>query len=127
MKNIFMMIVVTTLTGCTTLHGVTNSKGSGVSQTYKQPYERVWDASLRVVNESELAMVNFDKNKGRIIAESGVSGFSWGEKVAVFVAKENNSTTKVEVVSKRALKTNITAKNWSYEILHRIRELLENI
>jgi hypothetical protein len=59
-----------------------------------------------------------------VLAERGATLFSWGEKVAVFVAKANVTETKVEVVSKRALATNIIAPNWESEVLQRVAQLL---
>ncbi len=52
---------------------------------------------------------------------------SYGENVAIFVEKVDESQTKVEVVSKRTLATNITAADWAPRIHKRLAELLTQI
>ena len=44
--------------------------------------------------------------------------------MAVFVSKVDDARTTVEVVSKKALATNIFASNWERPILDRITELV---
>jgi hypothetical protein len=42
----------------------------------------------------------------------------------VFLVEVSSSRTEVEVVSKRALATNVTAQNWESPILDRIEDIL---
>jgi hypothetical protein len=54
----------------------------------------------------------------------GISPFSLGENVAVFVDRADNQRTRVEVVSLKVMPTNIFAPNWEAPILNRISERL---
>lgn len=54
-----------------------------------------------------------NKAEGTLLAERTMTAFSWGEKVAIFVDRVTGKvSTRVEVVSKRALATNVTAPDW---------------
>ena len=100
--------------GCSTLADAEAAKGSGKSKIYDQAYNDVWLAVVETVKASGLSMATEDKEKGTILAHGAVSPFSWGENVAVFVEDAGGKTrTRVEVMNKRVLATNITAKDWS--------------
>jgi hypothetical protein len=125
MKYLVIVASLLTFTGCTTLQDAKNARGTGKFENYSSSFDNVWDASISVVEESKLDLVSQNKEQGEILAQKGMSAFSYGENVAVFVEEVTPNETKVEVVSKRALETNIVAKNWSNYILTKIRELLE--
>lgn len=108
------------VSGCTTLADARLAEGSGTKKTFNAGYEQVWDATLKSVKSVGLEVASEDKSKGQIMAQGGVSAFSWGENVAVFVLKKDSNATEVEVVSKRALATNVTASDWSDDILEKI-------
>ena len=67
-------------------------------------------------------MVSSNEKEGTILAETAMSAFSYGEAIAVFVQKLDVSQTRVEVVSKRRLATNILAYNWENRILDKLSE-----
>lgn len=125
MKYLILAVSLLVGSGCTTLQDAKSARGTGKSENYQHSYDKVWDASIEVVQQSNLDLVAQNKEQGEILAQKGMSAFSYGENVAVFVEAVSPSETKVEVVSKRALETNIVAKNWSNYFLTKIRELLE--
>jgi hypothetical protein len=103
--------------GCATLADAQAAKGSGTSKVYDKPYDVVWDAVLESVKSSGLSLVSENKEKGSILAQGAISAFSWGENVAIYVEDVGGKIkTRVEVVNKRALATNITAANWERRI-----------
>ncbi|HTF94653.1 MAG TPA: hypothetical protein VL995_00840 [Cellvibrio sp.] len=113
MRKLIAALSIFVLAGCSTLKDAQDAKGTGVQQTYNKPYDVVWAKTVEVVQESKLELVAKDKEGGSILAQKSMSAFSYGENVAVYVEKKSDSVTVVEVVSKRALATNITARNWS--------------
>lgn len=118
MKKLLVLIAVALAAflnaGCSTLADAKAARGSGVSKTYDQPYDAVWDAVLASVKESGLDLVSGDKGTGTVLAQRGMTAFSYGENVAVFVDRvDGKVSTRVEVVNKRTLATNITAADWS--------------
>jgi hypothetical protein len=78
-----------------------------------------------VVRRAGLNVVSSDKIKGEILAESGIGAFSYGENVAVFVTElDKTPQTKVEIVNKRVLATNITATDWDENLLRSLDAIL---
>lgn len=66
-----------------------------------------------------------DKGKGEILAQRSMTFFSYGENVAIYVERTGEpSETQVEVISKRALATNITATNWEAIIFDGLDKIL---
>jgi hypothetical protein len=71
-----------------------------------------------------LEIASKNREEGYVLAQKGITAFSYGENVAVFVEKIDDQSTKVEVVSKKAMATNIFAWNWEKPILDRLSEIL---
>ncbi len=124
MKRLLILLCAFTIAGCTTLHDATSARGTGVSRTFERPFDSVWDAALLAVSESKLDLVASQRDRGEILAQRGMSAFSYGENVAIFVTEIATDSTTVEVVSKRALATNVIAKNWTSELLNTIEQSL---
>lgn len=111
--------------GCATLADSQAAKGTGMSKVYDQSYDVVWDAVVETVKSSDLALVSENKEKGTILAQGAVSAFSWGENVAIFVEDAGGKLkTRVEVVNKRAVATNIFAADWETRILEALDKRL---
>ena len=51
--------------------------------------------------------------KGYIYAEGPFALWSWGEWVAVYMEKIDDNNTKVEIVSRKKVATNVLATDWS--------------
>lgn len=111
--------------GCSTLADAQASKGTGSSKVYNKPFDVVWGAVIETVRSSGLALVSDNKETGSILAQGGISAFSWGENVAIYVEDVGGKVrTRVEVVNKRALATNITAADWESRILEALDKRL---
>ena len=114
------------VSGCSTLADAQAAKGQGTSKVYAKDYETVWEATKEVVANSGLDLVAENKEKGTILAQRAMTAFSYGEHVAIFVeAEKETNKTKVEVVNKRALATNITAANWESTLIRALDKKLE--
>lgn len=125
LKNILLLITLAVTAGCTTLADSVAGKGTGVAKTYNYSKEDIWPLAVNAVNSSDLALVSSSKETGVILAQRGITAFSYGENVAVFVDSETDSTCTVEVVSKRAMQTNVFAPDWSAKILNEITYQLD--
>lgn len=126
--SIFLPILFFTcisfFTGCATLASVRAEKGSGTSRVFPAPVETVWTTTLQATSTLGLSIAVSNEKESYILAETGISAFSWGEKVAVFVDKVDDSHARVEVVSKRVVTTNVFAYSWENRILDKVDELL---
>jgi hypothetical protein len=55
-----------------------------------------------------------------VLAQRGITAFSYGENVAVFVEKIEPAKSSVEVVSKKAMSTNVFAPDWAKPIFEQL-------
>jgi hypothetical protein len=101
--------------GCTTTQGLKSPTGAvptdGESRFYAHPRETVFKAVLRVLPGLELSLVEADPDMRFILAQRGMTAFSNGENVGVYIEAEGDGM-RVTVVSRRRVMTNITAKNF---------------
>jgi hypothetical protein len=104
------------ISGCSTLSDARNAEGSGVKRTYQATMKQTWDASLTALRNLNLSIASENEQKGYILAQRGMSAFSYGENIALFVRKQSESSCTVEVVSKKAMTTNIFAPDWSQDV-----------
>lgn len=128
MKSFYSLAIAALIflaSGCTTMQDASHGKGEGTSETFNHPYHDVWDAVVEGVKATSLKLVSQNKLEGKILAQKGMTPFSYGENVAVFVTTIDSRSTEVEVVSKKAMYTNILAKNWSNDILRETRKALD--
>ena len=117
-----MIVGFTTLliAGCSTLADTKKSEGVGKRVTYSKSIDEVWPLAILSLNDVGLDVIEENKSQGYVLAKKGMSAFSYGENVAIFVKKVDNSNTSVEVVSKRVLATTVFAKDWTDEIFMKL-------
>lgn len=120
----FALLLAAALGGCATVETAKEQLDAGSSRTYPASLEAVWDAALKAVRSVGLTVTEADKSTSTISAERSVTALSWGERVAVRVTKKGEVETQVQVMSKAALATNVTAKNFEPAILDRIAAIL---
>lgn len=117
--------VLAVTSGCATLDDARASKGSGTFRVFPVEKEAVWQALPGVLKELDVKLVEENRERGYLLATNGWSGFSYGERVAVFVDPSRETTgTRVEVVSKRVLATTVLGPNWELPILDKLGERL---
>lgn len=124
MKILIITFLTLALTGCTTLSDARLAKGTGMTRSYSASFDKTWAGAMCSVNALGLPIAAENKSEGYILAQRGISAFSYGENVAVFVRKESSRQTSVEVISKKALQTTIFAPNWEPKILDGINGCL---
>lgn len=126
---VFIALAVTAfMSGCSTLADARSAKGTGSAREYSASVDEVWKAMPTVLAELSLPLVGDNKAEGYILAQRGITAFSYGENVAIFVESVNGVTrTRVEVVSKKSMATNVFAPDWSKEILDKLGERLKKI
>lgn len=109
--SVMLPLALSLVGGCTTLADARNDKGHGTARIYKAPFEKVWEAVPKALNNLGLSMAGENKEEGYILGQKGPTALSPGENVAVFVEKITDDQTKVEVVSKKSIKADILAKD----------------
>jgi len=111
--------------GCATLADARAARGTGEARIYDVPADAVWTALPGVLKEAGLDFVGDNRQEGYALAQRGISLLSYGEHVAIFVQEMRpGPKTRVEVVSKKAMATNVLAPNWEGEILDKLGQKL---
>jgi hypothetical protein len=111
--------------GCSTLADARKARGTGEARIYDVPPDAVWGALPAVIQEVGLEYVGENRQEGYTLAQRGITPLSYGEHVAIFVDPARpGSKTRVEVVSKKAMATNVLVPNWESEILDKLGQKL---
>lgn len=109
----FIVCTLILASGCSTLADARAARGEGTTRIYDRPYDQVWMAAISTVRASGLALIVDNRSEGLILAQGAAGAFSWGENVAIYVEDAGGKVkTRVEIINKRALATNITAPDW---------------
>lgn len=106
--------------GCASTDTVKEAAGQGVARSYQAAYDPVFDAALGAAKASNLEVVESDRPTGRLVLSHGVTLWSWGERIAVFVRRKDAARTEVEVVSKPVMSPLNFPPDWQRILLERI-------
>ena len=122
------LIVAFLSPGCATTSTVKHAEGKGTAKIYAYPLTAVLPKTRRALGTLGLQIVEATQSEGgnraSLIAEKGLSAFSYGERVALFLVQTDPGHTSVEVVSKKVIATNIFAKNWTKDIFDTLDSLM---
>lgn len=122
---LFIVFAFLFQSACTTVSDAKAGRGTGEVRVYPRAKDLVWDVVLDVLGTTELKIVSKDKDEGVILAKRGMTGFSYGEKVAIFVEDINDgAATRVELVNKRAVSSNTDAADWATLLFNRLDKVL---
>lgn len=128
MKKLFLLTIAalfsTITVGCASLGSVSSLKGYGHSRIYNFPYQTIWDAVPKAMQSLKLPVDFTDEKEGRILTDTPVTLWSYGEAIAVFVTRVDDFHTNVEVVSRKKLGTNIFAFSYQDRILNALNKEL---
>lgn len=114
------VLTLVLLQGCTTLADARKAEGEGSKRVYAASVDTTWDAAVKALEKLKLDIATQNKSDGYILAQRGMSLFSAGENVAIFIKKKGSTESEVEIVSKKAMKTNIFAPDWTDDIYKEI-------
>jgi len=99
--------------GCNSIESVKSTRGTGKTVAYAVDFKTAWAALPPAIKAVGLEVAEVNEGGRTITAESGMNLLSYGSRVAIFVEETGPKATRVEVVSKRVIATNITAKDWT--------------
>ena len=125
LSTLFIVLALLFQSGCTTVSDAKADRGTGEARVYPRSKDLVWDVLLDVLGTTDLKIVSTDKDEGVVLAKRGMTGFSYGEKVAIFVEEINEgASTRVELVNKRAVSSNTDAADWATILFNRLDKVL---
>ncbi len=87
------------ISGCATMADAKNARGAGEAATYKASFEDIWAALPAAVTQAGLEFVSASRDDRSVLAQRGITAFSYGENVAIFVDQARADAQRVEVVS----------------------------
>lgn len=123
--SFFMLLLVGLASlGCTTMKNVETAEGTGHKKVFNSSFDSVWTATLLTLGTLPLNIEKNSKKEGQILAHRTVTVTSWGENVGIFIRKFSNTSTSLEVVSKKVVSGNIFATDWSQEIVEKVSSRL---
>jgi len=117
---LIIVFIVMITGGCASTETVKEAEGEGISRIFSYAFEPVYEATISAAKEQGLEVVESDKKSGRLILAHGVTLWSWGERIAVFVKPLSNNETEVEVVSKPVLAPLNFPPDWQNILLDQI-------
>ncbi|MBX3589309.1 MAG: hypothetical protein KF755_00250 [Burkholderiaceae bacterium] len=120
LAHLVIPLVAAFVVGCASTETVKEAKGQGVTRTYAYAYQPVYDATLAAAKTKSLEVVESDKANGRVVLSHGVTLWSWGERIAVFIRPVTNRSTEVEIVSKPVLSPLNFPPDWQRILLDQI-------
>jgi len=125
LSALFIVIAFLFQSGCATVGDAEAERGTGEVRVYPRSKDLVWDVLLDVLSTTDLEIVSKDQDEGVVLAKRGMTEFSYGERVAIFVEEINEgASTRVELINKRAVKSNTTAVDWATILFNRLDKVL---
>lgn len=116
------MLVIASCTGCANLSTAENEPlNAGATRLFNGDYDRVLNATRIALADSGLE-VNSEKPCSigtMLLAQRGVTAWSWGESVRAIVSP-TKAGTAVRILTDRALAFNVTAKDFAENIFTNI-------
>ena len=93
------IMLAATLSGCASTESVKASQQESVHRVYAAPYNAVYAATLAAAKAQKLELVESDPAAGRIVVSHGISLWSWGERIAIWLHRLNESNTDVAIAT----------------------------
>jgi hypothetical protein len=119
------LFIVVMVSGCASMADVRPGDGK-VLIIRDRSYEDIWEAAVQVARE-HFEIREQDKAKGTIRAERTAHFNSWGEWVGIFVTPTmpDANRYRVEVVSRRKSRGQISGQGWEGKTLRDLRDVLD--
>ncbi len=93
--------------GCATLDDVIKAKKSGMTRVYDVSFNQAWKIAKRVFRWEGSDSIEEHKKEGYMLTSSGVNLITYGTVMGAWVEPIGDNKTKVTVVTKRRIATNL--------------------
>ena len=94
-------------TGCATLSDVVQSKNDGMVQVYPVTSDQAWSIALKVFRWEGSDAIEEHRSEGYMLTSSGINFYSYGTVMGAWIEPLAPAETRVTVVTKRRLQTNV--------------------
>jgi len=93
--------------GCSTTSDVLKAKSEGTSQVYPVNADQAWNIARTVFRWEGADSIEEHRSEGYMLTSSGMDLVSYGTVMGAWVDPVDKNNTKVTVVTKRRLSTNV--------------------
>jgi hypothetical protein len=101
------LLVLSGLTGCRTLADVTRAKDEGTSQIYSVDADQAWKIAMTVFRWEGSDAIEEHRAEGYMLTSSGATVGTMGAVMGAWIDPVIEGQTKVTVVTKRRVATNL--------------------
>jgi len=102
-----VVLVALVLAGCSTTGDALRDKQNGTAEVYPVNQDQAWDIARTVFRWEGADAIEEHKSEGYMVTSSGMNLVSYGTVMAAWVEPAVDDSSKVTVVTKRRLATNL--------------------
>ena len=103
----FSLLCAFVVAGCANISDALKAKDEGSVTTYNVDFEQAWKIARTVLRWEDAETIEEHKDENYMVTTVGQNFVSAGSVVAVWVEPADKSNTKVTIVTKRKMQTNI--------------------
>lgn len=103
----FIFIITVIIIGCATMSDVLKDKEEGTAAIYKIDKDTAWDIAKTVLRWEDSETIEENKLSNYMLTTVGRNFVSEGSLVGVWVEPVNEEETKITIVTKRKVQTNL--------------------
>lgn len=109
MRNILAVLIIATLSSCSTLNSVVKAKedGKGSTEIYDVNFEQAWELSKKSFRWGGADAIEEYKSEGYMLTSKGMNVVSSGSVMGAWIEKTPDGKSKVTMISKRRISTQI--------------------
>ncbi len=102
-----LIILCLSLVGCATMSDVLKSKDQGSIELYSVSFDQAWEIAVTVLRWEDCETIEEHRSSGYMLTTVGQNFVSAGSLVGVWIEPANNGQSKVTIVTKRKVQTNL--------------------
>ena len=104
---IALCTAISLFSGCATMSDVLKAKNEGTAENYPVTFDQAWEISMTVLRWENCETIEEHRSSGYMLTTVGQNFVSMGCLVGVWVESPASANTKVTVVTKRKVQTNL--------------------
>jgi len=101
------IVMFVSLSGCATMGDVMKAKDDGTAQVYPVTADQAWEIARTVFRWEGADAIEEHKSDGYMLTSTGMNLVSYGAVMGAWIEPVDKDKTKVTVVTKRRISTNI--------------------
>jgi hypothetical protein len=101
------LLFLLTISGCASMSDVLKSKDEGTVNVYNVNEEQAWKIAMTVLRWEDAETIEEHRDENYMLTTTGANLVSAGTLIGVWVEPVNKNDTKVTVVTKRKMQTNV--------------------